>query len=426
MLKRKSSSTAADRSMPPPPSPASQSVTHTSAPMVNTFVELDSLIQQAYISPEVPSGDPVGFGFNTGSYAADAVSSGGVGGPVDPDMESLLNLWTSPSTAYLQPLPPTPSSAVLSSTSPQLYQASPYQDILQTPASLPPSLFGTSPDIVSASPSQPSPALRLFDDIDISTESTWSQLMSIIPTAADAVSAAASTSKSAQKTPAHIGLGLHTSMSRDQSWEPASSSSASLSVSPQSLSSRPLATSTSPPHVDSPQTESQRVTGVRKNIKPTDLIPFDAPIQPRNYITPSVTSRKEIPPSVARTFVPNSSRKRSSTSAGLPSAEEMHDELADEDPAAAAEALRRREMDPEKAALLEHVEAARRRNTLAARKSRQRKLEHVRNLEELVERLQRENEELQKHKEENEQLRKRVELLEAQVEQLGGVPARLA
>ncbi|KIO20963.1 hypothetical protein M407DRAFT_47979, partial [Tulasnella calospora MUT 4182] len=82
------------------------------------------------------------------------------------------------------------------------------------------------------------------------------------------------------------------------------------------------------------------------------LIPLDAPIQSRNYITPSATSRKDIPPSVARTFM-----------------------------------NRRREMDPEKVALLEHVEQARRRNTLAARKSRQRKLEHVRNLEEDVEGL---------------------------------------
>lgn len=51
-------------------------------------------------------------------------------------------------------------------------------------------------------------------------------------------------------------------------------------------------------------------------------------------------------------------------------------------------------MDPEKRALLDHVEAARKRNTLTARNSRVRKLEHVRGLEELAERLQKENESL--------------------------------
>ena len=82
-------------------------------------------------------------------------------------------------------------------------------------------------------------------------------------------------------------------------------------------------------------------------------------------------------------------------------------------------------MDPEKAALLEHVEQARRRNTLAARKSRQRKLEHVRGLEELVERLQEENEELKSSQEatlqENEDLKKKLKAYADMIESLGGV-----
>jgi len=75
----------------------------------------------------------------------------------------------------------------------------------------------------------------------------------------------------------------------------------------------------------------------------------------------------------------------------------MQDELAEEEDNDEEIQRKRKEregMDPEKRALLEHVEASRKRNTLAARKSRARKLEHVRGLEELVERLQAENEAL--------------------------------
>jgi hypothetical protein len=91
----------------------------------------------------------------------------------------------------------------------------------------------------------------------------------------------------------------------------------------------------------------------------------------------------------------------------------MQDELAGEEAAedeAAAQRRREREgMDPEKRALLEHVEASRRRNTLAARKSRARKLEHVRNMEEINEHLQAENVEL----------KNRVAVLEARLKDAG-------
>lgn len=90
----------------------------------------------------------------------------------------------------------------------------------------------------------------------------------------------------------------------------------------------------------------------------------------------------------------------------------MHDELDGEEAEDADAAQRRREreaMDPEKRALLEHVEASRRRNTLAARKSRARKLEHVRNMEEQNEHLLAENE----------ALRNRVALLEARLKDAG-------
>jgi hypothetical protein len=88
----------------------------------------------------------------------------------------------------------------------------------------------------------------------------------------------------------------------------------------------------------------------------------------------------------------------------------MQDELAEEeDEAAIRRRQERQAMDPEKRALLEHVEASRRRNTLAARKSRVRKLEHVRGLEEQIERLQGENE----------ALKARVEVYEARLKEAG-------
>jgi len=96
----------------------------------------------------------------------------------------------------------------------------------------------------------------------------------------------------------------------------------------------------------------------------------------------------------------------------LTATEEMQDELDGEEAEDEAAAQRRREresMDPEKRALLEHVEASRKRNTLAARKSRQRKLEHVRNLEEVTERAQAENE----------ALRNRIAVLEGRLKAAG-------
>ena len=92
------------------------------------------------------------------------------------------------------------------------------------------------------------------------------------------------------------------------------------------------------------------------------MVPVDAPTQTRKYSAPSATSRKEIPASFAR--------KRSRTAAfGTPggsSSAELVDSptMLDVDDADMAE-----------------IEAKRRQNTLAARKSRLRKLETQRQLE---------------------------------------------
>lgn len=99
-------------------------------------------------------------------------------------------------------------------------------------------------------------------------------------------------------------------------------------------------------------------TGTRKNVTPDSLIPVDAPIQTRNYVLESATSRKELPAVFAR------KRKRVSI------------DLEDEDDVLTA---------PPTNSELSAIEAKRRQNTLAARRSRKRKLEHQRELEETIE-----------------------------------------
>jgi len=87
--------------------------------------------------------------------------------------------------------------------------------------------------------------------------------------------------------------------------------------------------------------------GTRKNVTPETLVPLDAPVQPRKYLTESSTSRKEEP----------ASHKRAHSSA-----------FGDEE---------EQEIDPG----LDSIAAKRLQNTLAARRSRKRKLEYQRELE---------------------------------------------
>ncbi|KAF7288905.1 hypothetical protein MIND_01406500 [Mycena indigotica] len=94
---------------------------------------------------------------------------------------------------------------------------------------------------------------------------------------------------------------------------------------------------------------------------------LDGPTAPRTYVSPSPTSRKAVPAFFA-----------ARRPASLPSDEE-EDELTEEPPAANA-------TDQEK------IEYKRRQNTLAARRSRKRKVMHQQALEEAVERLTREKE----------------------------------
>jgi len=118
----------------------------------------------------------------------------------------------------------------------------------------------------------------------------------------------------------------------------------SLSPATPALDASPLFTS-SPHHFS-----SNPPTGTRKNLTPDALIPLDAPVQSRNYLAPSATSRKEPP------------RKRSRTEA-----------LGDDDEAT-------KDMSE-----LDSLSAKRLQNTLAARRSRRRKLEHQLELENTLE-----------------------------------------
>ncbi|KAF7298676.1 hypothetical protein MIND_00814800 [Mycena indigotica] len=99
---------------------------------------------------------------------------------------------------------------------------------------------------------------------------------------------------------------------------------------------------------------------------PYDL---DGPTAPRNYVSPSPTSRKAVPAFFAA--------RRPGLPAGI--SDEEEDELTEEPPAANA-------TDQEK------IEYKRRQNTLAARRSRKRKVMHQQALEDAVERLTREKE----------------------------------
>lgn len=123
------------------------------------------------------------------------------------------------------------------------------------------------------------------------------------------------------------------------------------------------------PQIDGSTTSSTRSktrpTGTRKNITAESLVPLDAPTQPRTYVAPSTTSRKELPMVFAR--------KRARHVAF----DDEEDELeAEADPLAI----------PPTASEADAIAAKRRQNTLAARRSRKRKLEYQRQLEEELER----------------------------------------
>jgi hypothetical protein len=130
---------------------------------------------------------------------------------------------------------------------------------------------------------------------------------------------------------------------------------------PMSGPAQPLeAPSTMPgPSTSTSTRRKAQPTGTRKNVTPETLVPLNAPIQPRKYLTPSSTSRKEVPATFAR--------KRARSQA-------FGDDDDEEAPAPNPS------MSEE-----EQIKAKRLQNTLAARRSRKRKLEHQQLLEDTIE-----------------------------------------
>ncbi|KAJ3986957.1 hypothetical protein F5890DRAFT_1500810 [Lentinula detonsa] len=102
---------------------------------------------------------------------------------------------------------------------------------------------------------------------------------------------------------------------------------------------------------------SLSATGTRRDITPASMVSLDAPTQNRNYILPSSTSRK---------VNPVHAQKRSHSKAF---GDQELDELIGETPPGP------------NATEIEHIEWKRRQNTIAARKTRRRKLEYLQHVE---------------------------------------------
>lgn len=135
---------------------------------------------------------------------------------------------------------------------------------------------------------------------------------------------------------------------------------------PSDLPAFPPSTATTPSLPSTPAPSTRRkssATGTRKGVTPEALVPIDAPTQPRKYIIPSATSRKEVPTVFAR--------KRPRSQAFADDEDELLEELRPD------------------ATEREQIEYKRRQNTVAARRSRKRKLEFQQKILDDNERLQR-------------------------------------
>jgi hypothetical protein len=124
-------------------------------------------------------------------------------------------------------------------------------------------------------------------------------------------------------------------------------------------------------------------TGIRKGVTPETLLDESAPTQSRNYVTPSLTSRKEVPAVFAR--------KRGRSTAFGDEEDQLDDYVLPPNPT---------EKDL--------IEQKRRQNTVAARRSRKRKLEHLQLLETSLE----------KQRQQKEKWRERTRMLQSMLNNL--------
>ncbi|TFK66183.1 hypothetical protein BDN72DRAFT_844662 [Pluteus cervinus] len=132
--------------------------------------------------------------------------------------------------------------------------------------------------------------------------------------------------------------------------------------SPPSKTTSDFSTSPSPNSSNMALTPDQHSLLLRQATR----ISLDAPTQPRRYLTPSATSKKEVPAFYSRMYSPSDL---------LPDEE---DELAEDRPGPNA-------TDQEK------ISYKRRQNTIAARRSRQRKRDELEKLQRRVEFLEKES-----------------------------------
>jgi hypothetical protein len=140
------------------------------------------------------------------------------------------------------------------------------------------------------------------------------------------------------------------------------------SFDPSQLTSSPQSTNISSAVAKGPASRRKvSATGIRKGVTPETLLDESAPTQTRNYITPSATSRKEVPAVFAR--------KRARSTAFGDEEDQLDDYILPPNPT---------EKDL--------IEQKRRQNTVAARRSRKRKLEHLQQLETTLEKERQEKE----------------------------------
>jgi hypothetical protein len=262
-----------------------------------------------------------------------------------------------------------PASAFSADTSPLFLHDSITPSDLDTP------LFDT-PSLASVSTSGPSPADLLTSPalVDFDNDFEFND-MPLFPLDDPGLSANVAAAVAAAAT-----INTHTAQSPGQvsNGSPAVGNTLSLIGLQTSLPSMsPCLVSPSPTSPSSELSDSGRIskkprlpqrlttgalpTGHRRNITSSSLVPIDAPTQIRQYYSPSSTSRKDIPAAFANRVL-TITQKRTAQAASL------DDTLVDD-------------------SLMDAIEAKRRQNTLAARRSRQRKLDHVRNLEQLLARM---------------------------------------
>ncbi|CED82998.1 Basic-leucine zipper domain [Phaffia rhodozyma] len=136
---------------------------------------------------------------------------------------------------------------------------------------------------------------------------------------------------------------------------------------------------------------SSAPTGHRKGIQADQLLDLDAPIQERTYAGPSATSKRRIPAAFeARQAGKSGNKKKRVSTDATPDASSASTSST---PVLSLMSIPG-EDEPLPENLANSIEFKRRQNTLAARRSRIRKLEHVKTLENKVEVLEGENERL--------------------------------